>query len=87
MVEMMMGVEDVGERPAAFRQRLFHRFVLGGIDDGAKTRVGIADEVGVIIAQAGDEFDLKLGQGRVLRLAGMNSINLAPFVEPRLAPR
>ncbi len=66
VIEMVMGVQDVGQRPAAARQRLAHRLGLGRIDDSRQPRIRIMDQIGVIVLQAGNEFDLQRGHIVVL---------------------
>jgi hypothetical protein len=57
---MMMRVEDVGEPPAPGFEGLLDRPRLGGIDDRAEVVFFIPDKVGVIVPEAGDEFDPKV---------------------------
>jgi hypothetical protein len=57
VIQMMVGVEDVGEFQPVFRQCLAHGFRFRWIDHGAKARF-TPHQIGVIVGQAGDESDV-----------------------------
>ena len=59
MIQMMMGVEDMGQRPAPLRQGRMDRPRFGRVHH----RAGLArlHQIGVIVAQAGDDFDFDIG--------------------------
>jgi hypothetical protein len=56
---MMMGVQNVRESPAVPRERRLYRAGLGRVDDRAELRIAVTHEIGVIVPQAGDEFDFE----------------------------
>ena len=60
MIQMVMGIEDMGELQPPCRQRFAHRSRLGRIDHGAKPGT-VGDQIGVIVLQAGNERDADFG--------------------------
>jgi SAM-dependent methyltransferase len=78
VVEMMMGVEDVGEREPARRQRPFDRLRFRGIHHGAQA-AGVVKQICVIVREAGDQLDIQRhgapcekssDEGRIIEAAG-----------------
>jgi len=55
MVAMMMGDENVGQRPALVLQRLEDGRCLRGIDRGGRPGRGVVNEVTEIVGEAGEQ--------------------------------
>ena len=60
VVEVMVGVEDMGQPGTAFAEPGAHRLGLGGVHHRAQAPGRIAHQIGIIVAQAGDQFDRQL---------------------------
>ena len=57
MVAVVMGDEDVGERPAAIVEGRFDGAGIGGIDGGGLARLDIVHEIAVIVGAAHEDVD------------------------------
>jgi hypothetical protein len=61
VIEMMMGVENMGQLPAPGRQRGFHGLCFRGVDDGGHARIGVMRQIDVIVGHRGNQNDLERG--------------------------
>ena len=58
MVGVMMRDQDVGQAPAAFRQRSHHGRGFRRVDGGGRTRGGVVQQNAVIVFEADEEMGL-----------------------------
>ena len=61
MVEMVVGVEDMGEPEPAPLQRLDHRCGLGRVHHGGCAGRGVMGEIDIVVGERGDDLDLEHG--------------------------
>ena len=63
VIGVVMGVEDMRQAPAGLGERALHRFGLRGIDGGGGVRIGVVQQVDVVVPERVQLTDDKLGHG------------------------
>ena len=84
VVHVMMGAEDMGQAPALLVQGLEDRLRHRRIDGGAGLRLGVVDQIDVVVAQDRNDPDVEFGHAcsplcRVLSSPDATIIRPPPF--------